>query len=86
MGYLKRIRHETYWCRVNNDIVITLLQDIHRSHEIVTRQQLRGIRRHGTCQEQFKVVINAGGQYLAHHIILCQFTVCQQRRDTLRTV
>ena len=65
---LKRIGDEADRGGVEDDVVVTLLQDIHRAHEVVAGQQLRRVRRHWTGQEQVEVVVETGGLHLAHHV------------------
>ena len=45
--------------RIEDDVVVALLQDIHRTHEVLAGQQLSGVRRHRTCQQQVEVLIDA---------------------------
>ncbi len=71
---------------VEDDVVVTLLQDLHRTHEVLAGQQLRRVRGHRTGQEQVEVLVEARGLHLAHHVALGDLARREQRRDTHRAV
>ena len=81
-GNLEGISDETDRSRIEDDVVVVLLQQVDHLTEVVAGQQLRGVGRYGTGQQQVEVVVGTRLHNLLVEVGLGDLVLRQQRRDT----
>ena len=86
LTYLQGVGDEADRSRVDEDVVVLLAQmgedDIQRR----AGDELRGVGRNGTGQQQVEVVVDAGRQDLILHLLPGGIVVGEQRGDAVLVV
>ena len=86
LANLKRVGDKTDGGGIEDDVVVVFTEQLYYLSEILTGQEFRGVRRHGTCQQQVEVVVDARCLYLFAKGFLRHLLKGQQRGDALEAV